>query len=194
MPNPDPSATEDGRAVSGDLSPETVAALVDLARVLDPDACDPPAKSMPIGAAAEAWRRQDAALKTARQVWEAGYRLVSEDDTTVDRLAALLWSRLNPRGRAWSELLGGPSEVEFREHARAAVRALREPNSQQTPSSPQAGSSTAHACCPHCTTRTGSCVRCGDRDAADGEELCGQCDTEVAAEIAEERALREAGE
>lgn len=66
------------------------------------------------------------ALDAADAVIEAGFRLVSDDEATVDRLAAVLWTRLNPRGRAWSELLGGPSEVEFREHARAAVRALRE--------------------------------------------------------------------
>jgi hypothetical protein len=46
-----------------------------------------------------------------------------------------------------------------------------------------------HDCCPHCTARTGSCVRCGVRDAADGEQLCGQCDGEVEAEVARE--LRE---
>lgn len=75
----------------------------------------------------------------------------------------------------------------------AAVRALREANSQPTPNSSQAGSSRHHDCCPHCTARTGSCVRCGVRDAADGEQLCGQCDTEVEAE-ATGRALREAGQ
>jgi hypothetical protein len=42
---------------------------------------------------------------------------------------------------------------------------------------------TRHACCPHCTARTGSCVRCGVRDAAEGEELCGECDTAVEAEV-----------
>lgn len=118
MPNPNPSATEDGRAVSGDLSPETVAVLVDLARALDPEACDPPAKTLPIGDAAEVWRRQDTALLTARRVWEAGYRLVSEDDATVDRLAELLTDWFEGRGRAefW----------DAQDMARAAVRALRE--------------------------------------------------------------------
>ena len=73
-PNPPESAISSGNDGSGDLSPETVASLVALARVIDPDACDPPAKSLPVGEAAEVWRRQDTALLTARRVWEAGYR------------------------------------------------------------------------------------------------------------------------
>lgn len=44
-----------------------------------------------------------------------------------------------------------------------------------------------HECCPHCTARTGSCVRCGVRDAEDGEQLCGQCDLEVEAEALRDR-------
>lgn len=45
-------------------------------------------------------------------------------------------------------------------------------------------------CCPHCTTKTGSCVRCGVRDAEDGEQLCGRCDVALEAEVAAGRAAR----
>lgn len=37
--------------------------------------------------------------------------------------------------------------------------------------------------CRHCLACTGSCRRCGQRDPAKGEELCGQCEVELAAEI-----------
>lgn len=188
MPNPNPSATEDGRAVSGDLSPETVAVLVDLARALDPEACDPPAKTLPIGDAAEVWRRQDAALLTARRVWEAGWRpapprpsgglvaeeamakvmdpnahddgfpmdpdrrverldaalahaiaaveagfqLVSEDDTTVDRLAVAMHAAGCGCGMSLDEHQASmrndfdEEDPAYAVAARAAVRALRE--------------------------------------------------------------------
>lgn len=71
---PELSAPESGHDGSGLLSPETVASLVALARVIDPEVCDGPDRALPVGEAAEVWRRQDAALLTAKAVWEAGYR------------------------------------------------------------------------------------------------------------------------
>lgn len=108
-----------GNGGSGDLSPEAVAALVELARVIDPEVCDGPDRSVPVAEAAEVWRRQDAALLTAKRLWDAGYRLVVDDDTTVERVA-----------RALAESLRWPWTANdakvLTAAARAAVRALRE--------------------------------------------------------------------
>lgn len=87
------------------------------------------------------------------------------------------------------ELIGLMDTPELARQVVDAVNALRV-DSRQAPSSSQAGSSTHHDCCPHCTARTGSCARCGVRDAADGKLLCGQCDGEVTAEVEQDRAVR----
>lgn len=92
QPNPLTGAIPSGNDGSGELSPETVASLVALARVIDPDATDPPVKSLPIGEAAEVWRRQDAALLTAKAVWDAGWRPPLTSRAAVaeaDRLEAI---------------------------------------------------------------------------------------------------------
>lgn len=123
--DPDPDVLPPGNDGSGALSPETVAALVALARVLDPDACDPPATSLPIGEAAEVWRRQDAALLTARRVWEAGWRLVSEDDATVDRIVRALHDEWCGCEEGLADHRDGYRH-NLDDAARAAVRALRE--------------------------------------------------------------------
>lgn len=130
-PAPPESAIPSGNDGSGDLSPETVAELVALARVIDPDACDPPAKALPIADVNEVWRRQDTALLTARRVWGADYRLVSDDEATVDRVAAALWLvdvRTLPRTERadWGRNAPDDAKAHFRAMARAAVRALRE--------------------------------------------------------------------
>lgn len=100
--------------------------ILKLARVLDPVAYDPAVEAVTVGQLWDRQRRQAVAEAHATAAHTAGYRLLVEDDDTIDLLADLLWTRLNPRGRRWSELLGGASEAEFRDHARAVVRALRE--------------------------------------------------------------------
>ena len=81
MLTPNPSATEGGRAVSGDLSgPSALAMVRALAALLEPEAFDPDIAASP------EWREptQACALNHAAKVITSGYRLVSEDDTTVE--------------------------------------------------------------------------------------------------------------
>lgn len=60
-------------------------------------------------------------LDVADAVIKAGFRLVSEDDATVDRVAEKLWREF------WREVPGyGITKDFWRGPARAAVRALRE--------------------------------------------------------------------
>lgn len=132
MPNPNPSATEGGRAVSGDLSgPSELAMVRALAALLEPEAFAPDIAASP------EWREptQAVALNHAAKVITSGYRLVSEDDTTVDRVAAEL---ADVDGYLWPE--EGEEEAAaqaglsrtianvdyYRDRARAAIRALRE--------------------------------------------------------------------
>lgn len=117
MPNPNPSATEGGRAVSGDLSgPSELAMVRALAALLEPEAFAPDIAASP------EWREptQAVALNHAAKVITSGYRLVSEDAATLDRVA-----RAIAMTDAWLPL---PEEIknDLRRRARAAVRALRE--------------------------------------------------------------------
>lgn len=120
--------------------------------------------------------------RAADALVKAGFVRVSVDDDTVEQVAAAL---ADHDGFVWTDDAvddAVPNSDWYRSRARAAVQALRDGNSQPTPSSAKPWSS--HACCPHCTARKGSCVRCGVRDAegVDGEQLCGPCDSEVEAE------------
>lgn len=116
-----PGSAADGLA-DGNRTASPMDAVEALAAILEPEAFDP---DQP---ADEGWREatKQRAIAHAARVITSGWVRVVEDDDTIDLLADLLWTRLNPRGRRWSELLGGASEAEFRDHARAVVRALRE--------------------------------------------------------------------
>lgn len=123
----------------------------------------------------------DDAAQIAGVVIEAGFRRVAGDDDLANRVGHAIQHTL-----AWvADQDYGKASDAWADVGRAAVRAI----SQSAPSSSQAGSSVRHVCCPHCTARTGSCVRCGVRDAEDDGQLCGQCDREVEAEVAG-RAIR----
>ena len=97
-PNPDPSAIPSGNDGSGDLEPQ---------------AFDPLQPADPV------WREvtRNVALGHAAKVITSGYRLVSDDEATVERVAAKIWG---------SGVLSGWSlDMEhYRVMARAAVRAL----------------------------------------------------------------------
>lgn len=107
MPNPDPSATEAAAPVTGDLR----AQLVGLIR----QPFDGPV-STPTVAYAEA---------VADAILAAGYRRVSEDDDTIATVADAIDEDVRSRwqGRP-DEFLSSPND--WRDVARAAVRALRE--------------------------------------------------------------------
>lgn len=191
-PNAGPSAPERVRAVRNDLSGSAEWGRVEaLAALLEPEAFDP---DQP---ADEGWRERTkhVAIGHAAKVITEGYVRVVDDEETVEWLAEVLakaddWF-------PWDQ----PADVEqpvavdeeikdgFRGMARAAVQALLG-NSQPAPSSSQAGSSEHHVCCPHCTAKTGSCVRCGVRDAKDDGQLCGECDAVLEAEFGSQ-ALRD---
>lgn len=121
--------TDDLRAEAGDLSDD--AALVALATVIDPEAMAV-GGNLPIAEAMGWMARQDRALLDAHAIHEAGYRLVSEDDTTVDRLAVVLHSAGCGCGMSLDDHQAamrndfGEEDPGFAEMARAAVRALRE--------------------------------------------------------------------
>lgn len=95
-PTPVPADTEerDGREpLSGDHSGSPTRAAVEaLAALLEPEAFDPTVS------ASRAWREptQAVALNHAAKVITSGYRLVSEDDATLDRVAAAIFQRLPP--------------------------------------------------------------------------------------------------
>lgn len=122
------SANESGHDDSGDLSGREEAAFA-LAQVLDPDAFR--SRSLPIREAAEVLHRREVAMSVSLAAIDAGYRLVSEDDTTVERVAEALWlSDIRelpgiPDGDWATDAPTGAKE-HFRAQARAAVRALRE--------------------------------------------------------------------
>lgn len=125
--DPEQSATASGHDDSGDLSGPREWVMVEaLAALLEPEAFDPDI------AAAPEWRERtkDTALAYAAKVITSGYRLVSEDDTTVDRVAAAIWhsdvlrfADLPPTG--W-EHVQGRERRDYLRIAAAAVRALRE--------------------------------------------------------------------
>lgn len=125
----------------------------------------------------------------ADRLWRAGYRRVSVDDATVERVARALAEH---DGYTWNVDADGDvaNPGYYLPRARAAVQALRDGNSQPTPSSAKAGSS--HPGCPHCAP-PGSCVRCGLRDA-EVHELCKPCDVALEAEAGQSAALRDGGQ
>ena len=126
-------------------------------------------------------------LSHAAKVITSGYlRVVEDDDDILNVIASALAKAVEGL-----EITSGHLAAPFAERplyvsrylalARAVVRALLD--------SPEPARH-HHECCPHCTARTGSCVRCGVRDAegVDGGQLCGPCDGELEAEVAQGRA------
>lgn len=151
-PNPDPSAIPSGNDGSGQLSPEpgevdwmaayVRAAINEWRMHFDPTADYGEAMDHYISAA----------------LVRHGYRLVSDDDATVERVAQAL---VKADGHTVDEVVAEGEWDVYPVLAHAAVWALRE--------------------APSATSKTPQ------------RQLCGQCDAEVEAEVAEERALREAG-
>jgi hypothetical protein len=92
----------------------------ELAAVMDPAAFDDMA-TIPTARRRE---RQLDALLFASSAISAGYRLVSDDEATVDRVAAAMFDAYNT-WVTWGQADEGDRE-RFRGHARAAVRALRD--------------------------------------------------------------------
>lgn len=98
-----------------------------LAAILEPEAFDPDQSAV------EGWRgaTMNVALAHAAKVITSGYRLVVDDDTTVDRVARAIFVQARARYDGpenvptWDE---DPEEdrEEFRFVARAAIQALRE--------------------------------------------------------------------
>lgn len=154
----------------GTAQGNSAAHLGDVAAVID----------QAVAAVCNSWR-PSFAVRAAEAVERAGFVRVVEDDDTVTRVARSLLAIAQPNltwesaGQFWRDVMA--------HEARAAVRAVLAGNCQSTPSPSQAGSSRRHDCCPHCTATTGSCVRCGVRDAADGEQLCVECDGALEAEF-----------
>ncbi|MGB3443862.1 MAG: hypothetical protein WBA97_34425 [Actinophytocola sp.] len=106
-----------GNDGSGDLRVEALK----LARLLDPVAFDDHAVPKNVGQSFDRYSRQQTAMDHATIALIRGYRLVSDDEATVDRVAETLWREF------WREVPGYGITKEFwRGPARAAVRALRE--------------------------------------------------------------------
>lgn len=153
--------------------------ILKLAMVLDPVAYDPAVEAVTVGQLWDRQRRQAVATAHATAAHTAGYRLLVVGDDTIERLARSVSEQAIAAhdgpidGLAWDEDTE-ESREQFRWVARAVVRALRNDTGP---------AATHHACCPHRTAKTGSCVRCGVRDAV-AWELCGECDREVEAEAA----------
>lgn len=102
--DPERSATESGHDDSGQLRAE-------IAAVLDAS----------LAAVCATWK-PSLARRAAADLEAAGFRVVSEDDTTVDRVARAMWHAFwDVAPEAGSNVLAKWTPV-----ARAAVRALRE--------------------------------------------------------------------
>lgn len=101
-----------------DATPEQVRraeGCMELARLVDPEAVLAPLRSVPIDRVGEVLAREERALRFAMAAYDAGYRRVVEDDTTVERAAEAIHAA------------GAGMDVEqCKPLARAAVRALRE--------------------------------------------------------------------
>lgn len=164
--------SESGQDGSGDFR----AQAAHLARLMDPVAFGDLPKPHNVGQSFDQVRRQTVAMDHAISALVHGYRLVVDDDTTVELMADAMSSKTSVPIAMQDE----KTARFYRRMARAAIQALRD--------TPDADPQPRHACCPHCTAGTGSCVRCGVRDAV-AWELCGECDREVEAE-----ALRDGGE
>jgi hypothetical protein len=184
-PDPSPSALDGVQAARGETRDSSSWAAVEaLAALMEPEAFNP---DQP---ADEVWRertRNVALGHAATLIMCADYRRVVEDDDTIERLAeiralskALEASRQHAQRarrealaedtcRFWSGVGG---------FLRSRIRALE---AGEEPDWPDAANSIR--------ADLGSCVRCGVRDAADGKQLCEQCDSELEAEVAQGRAV-----
>lgn len=113
----DTEGRDGGEALSDDLSRERA-----MARVMDPNAHDDTFPMHPDRRV----ERLDSALAHAIAAVDAGYRLVSEDDATVERVARVLHDRLCDRADGDEACEDYDDHRWYKADARAAVRALRE--------------------------------------------------------------------
>lgn len=126
--DPVQSASESGHDGSGDLRAEALK----LARLLDPIAFDDRAKPQNLGQSFDRYSRQQTAMDHATIALIRGYRLVSEDETTVDRVARAMHLAGCECGMSFDDhqvsMLNdfGEEDEGYMVMARAAVRALRE--------------------------------------------------------------------
>lgn len=127
------------------------------------------------------------ALDAADAVLEAGFVRVSVDDDTAAEIRALKKTLEASRGHARGARQQGLDRETCRfwqgvsGFLRSRIRALE---AGEEPDWPDAANSIR--------ADLGSCVRCGVRDAADGEQLCDQCDRELEVEVAQDRAAVQA--
>lgn len=127
--DPEQSATASGNDGSGDLSASPAwTAVQALATLLEPEAFDPNVKAAP------EWRERakGTALAYAAKVITSGYRLVSEDEATVELLAVAMHTAGCGCGMTLDEHQASmrhdfdEEDPAYADMARAAVRALRE--------------------------------------------------------------------
>lgn len=156
---------------------ETEALRLDLASVIHDVGCR--CREHRLG-----WTIRDRdAQQLAAGTLRAGFRRVSEDDDTTAEIRALSKALEASRGHARGARQQGLDRETCRfwqgvsGFLRSRIRALE---AGEEPDWPDAANSVR--------ADLGSCVRCGVRDAPDGEQLCEQCDCELEAEVAQDRA------